>query len=210
MQQKNIKSAICLTGVIYAVLTALFLWFLFQNDLIVPIAGLNRKNLPRKFFADMLLSLPIVLLLLASKFVFRYTRNDLGITGKHPVFLLLLCALYIAEILIKPWDRAINFYIGFFYLIPVAFSEDLLCRGFLYGQLKKYGRMYAVIYSGAICGILHTFVPLFMNGLNAATVFNIFSAVMSFILISFLYAYLYDKCQSLLIFTLVHALLDNF
>lgn len=102
-----------------------------------------------------------------------------------------------------------GFYRFFFYLIPVAFGEEFIFRGYLYNELKDNNRLFAIILSGALFGITHAILPgILANKSILEIAVAMLSELMGGIVFGYYFIYLQEKSNSLLVPIFIHAILD--
>lgn len=149
-----------------------------------------------------MLILPLALII-----VYRRKLNELGLKkSKLAVVLIMSYALFF----ILHGDYTVNgIYTGFFYLFIIALSEEIIYRGYIYNNLKKYNRIGAIIVSGILFGIMHSILPsIILESSISIMLKDMFNQVGGGIVSGFIFVLYLEKSNSIFVPILIHALLD--
>lgn len=193
-----------LVSIVYMVYFYVFCSLSYENGWLISTKDISFSNVGVSLINDLgnMWVLPFILLL-----VYRKRLVELGFRkSKVSVVLLLIYILFF----ILHGDYSIRgFYRAFFYLFIVALPEEIIYRGYVYNDLKKYGRVSAVIISGVVFGIIHAILPSVMAGEGMGFLLReMFNNIGFGIMASFIFVYYLDKGKSIFVPVMVHALLD--
>lgn len=96
------------------------------------------------------------------------------------------------------------------YLIFIAASEELIFRGIIYNEIKKYYKnMIAIIISGLFFGGMHALIPIIKMNPNLFSSLGLISnEMLNGIISNALFCFLYEYGNTIFIPILIHAILD--
>ncbi len=193
---------------LYCIYIYYFNLYLKSHGLLISIREITTSNIFKKVFADLgLIIFPYCFIFAESK---RYLNIKCSFKLGNVRFLIFLACIYILLFFIKDDYSVKGVYIFIFYLIVIAFTEELLIRGYLFTTLNLSLNFWpAAIISGAIWGIMH--VPLravLHNYMLADWISAILSEISGGALAGAGFAYLLLKGNTIFIPIIFHAILD--
>lgn len=176
----------------------------YRYGWLIPLKNVSFSNLGIMLFSDFtnMLIFPLILLI-----VYRKNLSELGFKKSKLSIVLLL--IYVLFFVLKRDYTVKGIYHAFFYLFVVALPEEIIYRGYLYSNLKKYNRTMAIIISGMLFGMIHSILP------SVVSECSVFSMLMDMpnqfvggILGSLIFIYCWELSGSIWVSILIHALLD--
>lgn len=174
-------------------------------DLLFPpvaISNLSYGNIKYKLltdFFDVIILIPFFVFCL-SKHLFWFGRHR-----RYLVFLLLFLFLIFLLLIIYNFSL-INAYAAFYYLVVIAFFEEIVFRGYIFTVLNQHFSFNSsVVISGIIFGFSHGLYSFLLFG---GCVFSILNFVGGGIIGSYIFSFIYVKTKSLIFPIFFHALLD--
>lgn len=191
--------------------------YLYNNNLLIKLNSITPSNVSIKLLDDFLTSLFIVIIIISVTLIRKQslshigiTKNHIGITKNNSMLVFALLSIYFGIFFIKGDFSLIGIYKCFYYLIVVAFSEELIFRGYLFTSLDRELPIYlSVIISGMMWGAMHAFIPIIINNYSVIGSLNaICSELGGGILAGGLFILIYKKSKSLIIPIMIHAILD--
>ena len=193
--------------VLYAVFLFIYLKVENQNNRLIRIAEVSSDNISMIFTMHFMSSILVLIVIVFINHYRKKSLSNLGICIKHPVIIAVLSVVYLGFFIIRGNFSVGGIYTAFFYLVVVAFLEELIFRGYLFGVLNEsFDNATSVVISGIIFGAMHAITPIIINGTNPLIVVS--SEIGGGIVASAFFVFLYRKSGTLLIPILVHALLD--
>ncbi|WP_346930086.1 CPBP family intramembrane glutamic endopeptidase [Clostridium sp.] len=206
---KKIIYPIALIG-IYMVYSFFLLKYFYNNDLLIAAKNVTISNIRIQLLGDFLANLLIVIIIMSIILRKKQSLNITGTTRNGKIVACILFAIYIGIFFIKGDFSLAGIYKPFFFLIVVGFSEEFVFRGYLFTELDKELPTYlAVIISGMMWGAMHATLPIIVNNYSGIQSFStIISTFGGYTAAGAIFALLYKKSNSLIVPTLVHALLD--
>lgn len=176
----------------------------YENGWLISKKSLTKGNIIYALISDGLCMQPFVIGLL----LFYAKRLEiLGI--RKSIFATVLFGIYMLLFIIHKDFTLIGIYRAVFYLLFVAIPEEIIYRGYLYLQLKKWSKIGAVIISGIMFGCIHAVLPAILNEINVdEMLINMLSQVGGGICSGLIFIGFYELGGSLLVPILIHALLD--
>ncbi|MBO1307254.1 CPBP family intramembrane metalloprotease [Enterococcus sp. 669A] len=197
--------------IVYMLFFAFSLSFLWESGNLIGLSEVNSSNLLNKATSDFIVNIAWALLFIG--LVYRKNRRmaDIGLTKESPKLVIGLIIIYFGMFLLNQDFSIHGFYQAYFYLFAVAFSEEIIFRGFLFNQLEKVTSMWpAIIISGAIFGFMHAILPSIVRGdtFSQFLVKSMSELGGMGILGSLFYIFLYKKSGNLWVPILIHAILD--
>ncbi|OJG71987.1 hypothetical protein RV11_GL003362 [Enterococcus phoeniculicola] len=209
VRYKNIVYPV-LVAVLYMFFFQLFTKILWENHLLVGLQKINEANLLFKFTTDFIANGFIVFLLVATFYLTKRPLKELGLTIESKKIVFLLAAVYVAMFIYYGNYTEKGIYIAFFYLVIVAFSEEIIFRGYFFSELRKtQSFLFSAVFSGLFFGVMHAFLPtITSNGTTADFIQLALSSLGQGIVGSCFFAFLYEKSRSIFVPVLVHAILD--
>jgi membrane protease YdiL (CAAX protease family) len=184
--------------------------YLYNNNLLIKLNSITPSNVSIKLLDDFLTSLFIVIIIISVTLIRKQSLSNIGITKNNSMLVFALLSIYFGIFFIKGDFSLIGIYKCFYYLIVVAFSEELIFRGYLFTSLDRELPTYlSVIISGIMWGAMHAFIPIIINNYSVIGSLNaICSELGSGILAGGLFILIYKKSKSLIISIMIHAILD--
>ncbi len=184
--------------------------YLYNNNLLIKLNSITPSNVSIKLLDDFLTSLFIVIIIISVTLIRKQSLSHIGITKNNSMLVFALLSIYFGIFFIKGDFSLIGIYKCFYYLIVVAFSEELIFRGYLFTSLDRELPIYlSVIISGMMWGAMHAFIPIIINNYSVIGSLNaICSELGSGILAGGLFILIYKKSKSLIIPIMIHAILD--
>lgn len=188
-----------------------YIWFFMisyyevNNNLFINIENITKDTIATRFLSDFfeLVFAALVLIIINRKNLARYR---LRIQSRYEI-LILAGVMILLFFLHKDFTIA-GVYHFYFYLIPVAFCEEFIIRGYLYNQIQV-SRKYAIIISGILFGIGHAILPSIISNADASQfLLAMASEVGGGVLIGWFFIVLQEKSKTLWVPILVHAILD--
>ena len=203
-RQEVLSILICLCYLCYFYLLAKFQ---YQNNWLLSLNSIHTfPQLSVRITFDFLAMLIFPLLIL-----FRYRRklSVLAVQRKNLKLCLWLLLTYLLFFLLHKDFSISGVYKAFFYLVIVAFSEEVIYRGYLYSCIKTSWRTKAIIISGALYGAMHAILPSILANKSALELlFAMVSQVGGGIIVGFIFISIMEKSQSIFVAILIHALMD--
>lgn len=177
-----------------------------ENNMHISIHNITVGNIYRKLMEDFVVMLLIPCILMI---IYRGRLIELKLHFTH-TYLQYALIVIMALLFILHNDFTIQgFYKPFFYLVIVAFGEELVFRGYVYNKLSKYNRLLAIIVSGFFFGILHAILPGIVAGDSLERIiFSMINEIGGGIIMGYYFIYLLEKSKSLYIPIFVHAILN--
>lgn len=204
LKSREILSIILI--LIYIIYFYIFCKYVVTHDLLIGVKSVSSKNILLAFTSDFFASLLFPILLI---FVFRHDLKKFNLVFRHTLLQYVLIGFIILTFILHNDFSIGGLYRLFFYLIPVAFSEEFIFRGYLYNELKSNNRLFAIILSGLLWGIPHAILPgLIANKTILEFCLSMISEIGGGVLSGYYFIYLQEKSNSLFIPIFVHALLD--
>jgi membrane protease YdiL (CAAX protease family) len=184
--------------------------YLYNNNLLIKLNSINPSNVSIKLLDDFLTSLFIVIIIISVTLIRKQSLSHIGITKNNSMLVFALLSIYFGIFFIKGDFSLIGIYKCFYYLIVVAFSEELIFRGYLFTSLDRELPTYlSVIISGIMWGAMHAFIPIIINNYSVIGSLNVIcSELGGGILAGGLFILIYKKSKSLIIPIMIHAILD--
>ncbi|MEW8994076.1 lysostaphin resistance A-like protein [Clostridium sp.] len=206
---KKIIYPIALIG-IYMVYSFFLLKYFYNNDLLIAAKNVTISNIRIQLLGDFLANLLIVIIIMSIMLRKKQSLNITGTTRNGKIVACILFAIYIGIFFIKGDFSLAGIYKPFFFLIVVGFSEEFVFRGYLFTELDKELPTYlAIIISGMMWSAMHAIIPIIINNYSGIQSFSaIISTFGGYTAAGAIFALLYKKSNSLIVPTLVHALLD--
>ena len=191
----------------YTAFLIIYLKVEYENNRFIRIADVNSNNLTTVLKVNFISSILILIVILMINRYRKKTISNLGICIKNPLIIAALSAVYIGLFIIKGDFSIVGFYVAFYYLIIIAFSEELIFRGYLFGIINEaFGDVVSVVLSGIIFGAMHTTIPIVVDGMNPLIAVS--SQIGGGIIGTALFVFIYKKSGTLLIPILVHAIFN--
>ena len=174
-------------------------------DLLFPpvaISNLSYGNIKYKLltdFFDVIILIPFFVFCL-SKHLFRFTTHR-----RCLVFLLLFLSLLFLFLILYNFSF-VNVYAAFYYLIVIAFFEEISFRGYMFTVLNQHFSFNkSVIISGIVFGFSHGLYSFLLFG---TSIFSVLNFIGGGIIGSYIFSFIYVKTKSLVFPIYFHALLD--
>lgn len=188
----------------YSIYFSFVCYLSYQNGWLISEKSLTKENIIYALISDGLCMLPFVIGLLI------FYANRLEILGiKKSFFATVLFGIYMLLFITRKDFTLVGIYSAVFYLLFVAIPEEIIYRGYLYLQLKKWSKIGAIIISGIMFGCMHAVLPAIVNEISVAEMLiNMLSQVGGGICGGLIFIGLYELSGSLLVPILIHALLD--
>ncbi len=177
---------------------------LFVNGWMISLKDITTKNIGRVFVGDFLvmLILPTVLCL-----IYRKRLNKLGIVESKMSYTLLI--IYLIFFFLHKDFSISGFYKAFFYIFVVAAAEEIIYRGYLFSKLKTYNRIFAILVSGSLWGMIHAILPGILSGNSIPIILlSMLDEIGGGIIGGLFFIYLFEYSGSILVPIIIHALLD--
>lgn len=184
--------------------------YFYAHDLIVSRLNINTETIVTRIIQDVSIYVIFPTLLLArSRLIgdglFQYRLAC-------PKMIIVLISIYVVMLLMAKQESLINLYLWFYYFFAVAFSEEVVFRGFLFMKIfqvfnrTRQGAVLACVISGTMWGIFHAILPSF----NLDTPFFViaYSEIGGKVLISGLLSFALVKSDNILVPMLLHAMYD--
>ncbi len=193
-------------GVIFLIYFWTICRFQLDHGWIISKSDVTVDNLLFKLRSDVLVMSLIPLIII---WKFKRKLKDIGLSTNNSPMVVLLSIVYIIFFCLHGDFSIGGTYIAFFYLVIIAFSEEVIYRGYVYTRMRSYNRILAILISGILFGITHAVLPGIMNHLSYAHIlFNMLSHIGGGILMGYFFIYLMEKSESIFVPILIHALLD--
>ena len=174
-------------------------------DLLFPpvaISNLSYGNIKYKLltdFFDVIILIPFFVFCL-SKHLFRFTTHR-----RCLVFLLLFLSLLFLFLILYNFSF-VNVYAAFYYLIVIAFFEEISFRGYMFTVLNQHFSFNkSVIISGIVFGFSHGLYSFLLFG---TSIFSVLNFIGGGIIGSYIFSFIYVKTKSLVFPIYFHSLLD--
>lgn len=193
-----------LIGIIYMIYFYTFLTFVYQNDWLISLKDASLSNIGIILLIDFgsMLIFPLALTI-----VYRRKLNELGL--KKSKLAIVLVLIYCLFFLLHSDYTIKGIYKAFFYLFIVALPEEIIYRGYMYNNLKKYNRISAIIISGILFGIMHSILPSIISEYSISIMIkDMFNQIGGGIISGFIFILYLEKSNNIFIPILIHALLD--
>lgn len=195
--------------VIIVVCYLVFIYFAlsteYRNGWLIPKADVDASNILIKLSVDLVNSLLFVAAIITCVHMTKKSVACLGFSRNHCLIVWVLFAVYIIFFFIHGNYSLNGVYIALFYLVMVAFCEELIFRGFLFSAIEReYGFWPGAIVSGTLWGAAHAFIPEITGTQNIWI--GIFSSLGGGIITGALYAIVLKKTKNILIPVFIHAL----
>lgn len=212
MLTKKVKNVLspALIVIQYLIFMGCCLAYEKQQGLLIRLPEITALNIGKRALHDSISLFPVIVLLIITLFKDK-SLNNLGITLKRPLLIIALFSIYLIMFFLNGDFSMKGYYSAFFYLIIVAFSEELIFRGYLFSKIEEeMGFWIAVIISGVLFGAAHSLVPAILYDFTLGQLIrSILSNLLGQgILISGVFALLYKKSHTLFVPVLIHAVLD--
>lgn len=189
---------------LYAVFFGIILKAAYVNGWLISQNAITESNVLNDFLVNIVVMFPIPIILLIA---YRKKLECIGICrSKLAVILLGVYVLFF--VLHGNWDvRGIYRFI--FVLFFVAVPEELIYRGYLYLQLKKWNKIGAIIISGIFFGMMHAILPGIVNDKSISQILlSMLNEATGGIASGGIFIIYYELSGSLLVPIMIHALLD--
>ena len=168
----------------------------------IALSDLSYNNIKYKILTDLfdvIILIPFFVFCL-SKHLFRLATHRMCL-----VFLLLFLSLLFLFLILYNFSF-VNVYAAFYYLIVIAFFEEISFRGYMFTVLNQHFSFNkSVIISGIVFGFSHGLYSFLLFG---ASVFSILNFIGGGIIGSYIFSFIYVKTKSLVLPICFHALLD--
>ncbi|MDF1494129.1 CPBP family intramembrane glutamic endopeptidase [Caproiciproducens sp. CPB-2] len=212
MLTKKVKNVLspALIVIQYLIFMGCCLAYEKQQGLLIRLPEITALNIGKRALHDSISLFPVIVLLIITLFKDK-TLNNLGITLKRPLLIIALFSIYLIMFFLNGDFSMKGYYSAFFYLIIVAFPEELIFRGYLFSKIEEEtGFWIAAIISGVLFGAAHSLVPAILYDFTLRQLIrSILSNLLGQgILISGVFALLYKKSHTLFVPVLIHAVLD--
>ncbi|MBP1041047.1 CPBP family intramembrane metalloprotease [Vagococcus sp. BWB3-3] len=197
--------------ILYLVYFYFYLACVWQNGGIIKVKDVTAANLSVKLLGDFLGNLAMPLVLILGTWFQDKSLKKIGLTLTRPFLIGGLAILYLVMFIVNQDFSLTGFYQAFFYLVVVAFSEEVIFRGYLFSKIEEeYGFWIGAIISGMLFGAAHAFLPSIINEANLVTLFKgmLSEMIGQGILGGAIFAILYKKSGTLFVPILVHAIFD--
>ncbi len=204
IREKFKQSSPVLIIIIYMVYFYITCTLQYKNGWLIPLKNVSISNLGIILFSDFtnMLILPLILLIL-----YRKNLSELGLKKSKLSIVLLL--IYVLFFVLKRDYTVKGVYNAFFYLFIVALPEEIIYRGYLYSNLKKYNRTMAIIISGILFGMIHSILPSVVSESSVfAMIMDMPNQLFGGIMGSLMFIYCWELSGSIWVSVLIHALLD--
>lgn len=179
----------------------------YKNHWLISLNSIHTKSqLCIRITFDFLIMLPLPLVIL-----FRYRRKlgDIEFRIHNSNLCIWLLLTYLLFFFLHKEYSIYGIYKAIFYLIIVAFSEEIIFRGYLYSCVKTSWRTKAIIISGLLYGAMHAILP---SILASKSIYELMISMVSElgggILVGFIFISIMEKSRTILVPILIHALLD--
>lgn len=192
--------AIVIYSIYFYALTKIF----FINGWMVLPKDITSANIGLKFFTDfaIMMVFPIVLCT-----IYRKNLSELGIVKSK--LSLILFGIYLIFFIMHGDFSLSGCYKAFFYICIVAAPEEIIYRGYLFSKLKPFNRLFAILISGSLWGIMHSILPGILAGTDLSIILtSMISEIGGGIFGGFILICLFEYSGSLLVPIMIHALLD--
>ncbi|MGM0175518.1 hypothetical protein IGI53_002954 [Enterococcus sp. DIV0788_1] len=207
---KNVLVAVSLTF-LYGVFFYFSTSFLWNKGWLISLNDITSQNIWIKFLSDTIINLLFVILIFTLLFLKNRSLSEMGFTKNSRLASILLLGVYLIMFLSHGDFTVRGYYLAFFYLVIVAFSEEFIFRGFLFTQInQEYGFGTGIIISGLLFGAMHGLLPTIVTNGSLADLFtNISSNLLGQGIIGGgLFALVYKKSGTLFVPILIHAILN--
>lgn len=195
----------------YLIYLYFFMTYLWQNDWLIKGTELTTSNLKLKLLGDFLGNVAMPLAIILVTYVQEKSVRSLGLTLEKATLTGGLLLLYVVLFIGNQDFTLKGYYQAFFYLCVVAFSEEVVFRGYLFGKIdKEYGFWSGAIISGIFFGIGHAFLPSIMRNASIGMFFRemLSDVIGQGIVAGAIFAILYKKSNTLYVPILVHAIIN--
>lgn len=188
----------------YSIYFYVICYLSYKIGWLIPKKSLTKDTLIYAVISNGLCMLPLVIGLL----IFYSKRLEvLGI--KKSFLAIVLLGIYVLFFIIHNDFDLIGIYNAVFYFLFVAIPEEIIYRGYLYLQLKKWNKAWAIIISGTMFGCVHAILPAIVNEIDLIEMaYHMLSEIGGGICGGAIFIVLYELSGSLLVPILIHALLD--
>mgnify|MGYP001855791213 FL=1 len=183
----------------------LLITLVISFDLFFPpiaLSDLSYNNVMYKIltdFFDVIILIPFFVFCL-SKHLFRFTTHR-----RCLVFLLLFLSLLFLFLILYNFSF-VNVYAAFYYLIVIAFFEEITFRGYMFTVLNQHFSFNkSVVISGIVFGFSHGLYSFLLFG---TSIFSVLNFIGGGIIGSYIFSFIYVKTKSLVFPIYFHALLD--
>lgn len=196
------------TSVLVAALYALFFGIIikiaYENGWLISKDAVTGSNVWRDLLVSAAVMFPIPVVLLI---IYRKRPECLGI--RKSKLTVMLFGMYVLFFFLHGnWETA-GIYRFFYILFFVAIPEEVIYRGYLYLQLKKWNKTGAIIISGLFFGMMHAILPGIVNDKSVnQMIVSMLNEATGGIASGGIFIIYYELSGSLLVPIMVHALLD--
>jgi membrane protease YdiL (CAAX protease family) len=188
-----------------------YLSYEWQRGLHINLYEITTLNVVIKLLLDFISSLLPVIVLLVITLIKKSSIKDLGFTLKNPVLISILLLVYLVMFIVNNDFTVKGYYTAFTYLILVAFSEEFIFRGYLFGSLEREAGFWAaIVISGVLFGAAHSIMPAVMYEFTPLefTISILNNLLGQGVLGGGVFALMYKKSKTLFVPILIHAILD--
>lgn len=199
-------------GVLFVAFSAFVFSYLYSNGLAVSEANLDSTTLGARAFQDIALGVMFPVVLIACYLAKGQHLSFFGLNSVSLKAVIVLAVLYVVLFLIIGSKTPAGVYMWFYYLLVIAFSEEVVFRGFVFlriyetfGKTRK-GAVIGCVVSGALWGAAHGVIPAITSGEPFFLV--ALSYVGGYTLFSVVFTYALVTSRTLFVPILIHAALD--
>lgn len=177
-----------------------------DKSMLISINDVDFNNIGKKLIQDFIIMLFIPFTLVV---IYRKRLMEFKLQFKHTYLQYILIAIMLALFLLHRDFTIKGYYEFFLYLFVVSFGEELIFRGYVYNELLKHNKLFAIIISGLFWGITHAILPgiLAENGLGEIGL-TMLSEIIGGIVLGYYFIYILEKSKSLFIPIFIHAILN--
>ena len=210
MRNSKIRgNIIMLFTLLYIVYLSVVTYLLNSQGLFISLVDVSITNIGRRLIGDCASIIFLSILIFIA--ICNNMQIQTGLTwGSSRGLVIFLAAAYFCLFFAVGDYSVKGIYVFLFYLIPVAFLEEFLFRGYLFSALEiKYDFWIAAIISGIFWGISHVTVRAVVYKYSfEGCIMACWNELGGGIVMGILFIFLFRKSKSIFIPTLIHAILD--
>lgn len=204
IKKKDKQYTPILIGIMYVIYFYTFCKFTYQKGWLMSLKAVSISNIVEKLINDFgtMLIFPLAIII-----VYRKKLNELSV--KRSKIAIVLSLIYILFFVLHGNYTVNGIYKAFFYLFVIAIPEEIIYRGYIYNNFKKHNRMFAIIVSGILFGIMHAILPsIIAEDSLLIMIKEMFNQIGGGIFGGFIFIVYLEKSDSIFVPILIHALLD--
>lgn len=203
------KRLILYKTVFITIIYMIYLYFIamyYYRIEMIQINEINHFNLAVRIIQDIALGLfaPFILIL-----IYRKDLSRLGFSNKNMALSFILLMAYLISFILQDNYSLVGIYRALYYLIVVAFSEEVIMRGYLYLRLRAVNKKLAILLTGIIFGAVHAILPGVRENLSITSIIlDMGNHIGGGIVATIMFISLMELSGNILVAILIHALLD--